>query len=44
MPDDSIDESEHLVELWEHDSRVRERIDAVVCAKCEVVREFKIIR
>ena len=44
MPDDSIDESEHLVELWEHDSCVRGRIDTVVCTKGDVVRDFKISR
>ena len=44
MPDDSIKEGEHLVDLWEHGSRARVRIDAVVCTKCEVVRDFKIMR
>jgi hypothetical protein len=33
-----------LVELWEHDSCVRGRIDTNVCIKCTNVHSFNIIR
>ena len=33
-----------LVELWEHDSCVRGRIDTVVCTKCNRIKSFKIVR
>lgn len=33
-----------LVELWEHDSCVRGRIDTIVCTNCNNVESFKIIR
>lgn len=33
-----------LVELWEHDSCVRGRIDTVVCTECNRIKSFKIIR
>lgn len=33
-----------LVELWEHDSCVRGRIDTVVCTKCDKVKTFSIVR
>ena len=36
--------SPKLVELWEHDSCVRGRIDTTVCVKCDEVKSFKIIR
>lgn len=32
------------VELWEHDSCVRGRIDTTICTKCESVVKFSIIR
>ena len=32
------------VELWEHDSCVRGRIDTTVCVKCNEVKSFNIIR
>lgn len=32
------------VELWEHDSCVRGRIDTTVCTKCESVVKFSIVR
>ena len=38
------EDGDHLVELWEHDSCVRGRIDTVVCTTCDSIREFKIIR
>jgi hypothetical protein len=31
------------VELWEHDSCVRGRIDTTICTKCESVVKFSII-
>lgn len=34
----------NLVELWEHDSCVRGRIDTIVCTDCNRVKSFKIIR
>ena len=33
-----------LVELWEHDSCVRGRIDTVVCTKCNRIKSLKIVR
>ena len=33
-----------LVELWEHDSCTRGRIDTKVCVKCDEVYSFSIIR
>ena len=33
-----------LVNLWEHDSCVRGRIDTDVCVKCNEVESFSIIR
>jgi len=33
-----------LVELWEHDSCVRGRIDTTVCIKCNEVESFSIVR
>ena len=43
---DSACKCEHpyLVELWEHDSCVRGRIDSKVCVKCDEVYSFSIIR
>lgn len=32
------------VELWEHDSCVRGRIDTTICTRCESVVKFSIIR
>lgn len=32
------------VELWEHDSCVRGRIDSIICSVCNVLVSFKIIR
>lgn len=34
----------HLVELWEHDSCVRGRIDTIICTECNKIKSFKIIR
>ena len=36
--------SPKLVELWEHDSCVRGRIDTTVCVKCDEVQSLSIIR
>ena len=36
--------SPKLVNLWEHDSCVRGRIDTDVCVKCNEVESFSIIR
>jgi hypothetical protein len=33
-----------FVELWEHDSCIRGRIDTVVCTKCDDIINFRIIR
>lgn len=33
-----------LVELWEHDSCVRGRIDTTVCVKCNEVKSLSIVR
>ena len=33
-----------LVNLWEHDSCVRGRIDTDVCVQCDEVNSFSIIR
>ena len=33
-----------LVELWEHDSCVRGRIDTTVCVKCNEVESLSIVR
>jgi len=38
------DDGDHLVELWEHDSCVRGRIDTIVCTICDSIRNFKIVR
>ena len=32
------------VELWEHDSCIRGRIDTKICTKCDVIIGFNIIR
>jgi len=32
------------VELWEHDSCVRGRIDTVVCTECNIIVDFTIVR
>lgn len=36
--------SDNHIELWEHDSCVRGRIDTVICTKCNVVVDFDIVR
>ena len=36
--------SPKLVELWEHDSCVRGRIDTTVCVKCNEVESLSIVR
>lgn len=33
-----------LVELWEHDSCVRGRIDTKVCVSCNEINSFSIVR
>lgn len=33
-----------LVELWEHDSCVRGRIDTTICVKCNKIYSFTIVR
>jgi len=38
------EDGDHLVELWEHDSCVRGRIDTVVCTKCDSIKTFSIVR
>lgn len=37
-------ENPKLVNLWEHDSCVRGRIDTDVCVQCDEVNSFSIIR
>jgi hypothetical protein len=37
-------ENPKLVNLWEHDSCVRGRIDTDVCLQCDEVNSFSIIR
>ena len=37
-------EDNYLIELWEHDSCTRGRIDTTVCVKCNRVKSFKVIR
>ena len=37
-------ESPKIVNLWNHDSCVRGRIDTDVCVKCNEVESFSIIR
>lgn len=38
------EDGDHLVELIEHDSCVRGRVDTVICSICDTIKEFKIIR
>ena len=38
------EDGDHLVELWEHDSCVRGRIDTVVCTTCDMIKSFSIVR
>ena len=38
------EDGNHLVELWEHDSCIRGRIDTVVCTTCDSIKTFKIVR
>jgi hypothetical protein len=33
-----------LVELWDHDTCVRGRIDTIVCTNCNKIKSFKIVR
>lgn len=40
----SCNTDENHVELWEHDSCVRGRIDTTICTECESVVKFSIIR
>ena len=40
----NCDTDEHHIELWEHDSCVRGRIDTIVCTKCDSIKTFNIIR
>ena len=40
----TCDTDEHHVELWEHDSCVRGRIDTIVCTKCDAIKTFSIVR
>lgn len=35
---------ENHVELWEHDTCTRGRIDTTICTKCESVVKIKIIK
>ena len=35
---------ENHVELWEHDSCIRGRIDTTICRVCKSIINFKIIR
>ena len=37
------DDSNH-VDLWEHDSCIRGRIDTIICKVCNSIIKFKIIR
>ena len=34
----------NLVELWDHDSCYRGRIDTVVCTKCNTIKSYSIVR
>lgn len=40
----SCNTDENHVELWDHDSCVRGRIDTTICTKCESVVKFTIVR
>jgi hypothetical protein len=40
----SCNTDKNHIELWEHDSCVRGRIDTTICTKCESVVKFSIIR
>ena len=40
----SCKDGDHLVELWEHDSCVRGRIDTVICKRCDSIKSFSIVR
>jgi hypothetical protein len=40
----SCEDENNLVELWNHDSCYRGRIDTVVCTKCDSIKSFTIIR
>jgi hypothetical protein len=37
-------DSSYLVELRDHDSCVRGRIDTTICTKCNRIKSFQIIR
>jgi len=34
----------HLIELHEHDSCIRGRIDTIICTKCNTIKSFSIVR
>jgi len=36
--------SQNVVELWEHDSCVRGRIDTKICTNCDGIVSFSIVR
>lgn len=38
------EDGNHLVELWEHDSCIRGRIDTIVCTICDSIKSFSIVR
>lgn len=40
----SCKSNKHHVELWEHDSCYRGRIDTTICTKCNSVVKIKIIK
>ena len=37
-------ENPKLVNLWEHDSCVRGRIDTIICTLCDTIKSFRIVR
>ena len=37
-------DGDHLVELWDHDSCYRGRIDTIVCTKCNTIKSYTIVR
>jgi hypothetical protein len=40
----NCEDGDHLVELWDHDSCYRGRIDTIVCTKCNTIKSYTIVR
>jgi hypothetical protein len=40
----NCEDGDHLVELWDHDSCYRGRIDTVICTKCNTIKSYNIVR